>query len=35
MTDDRQLKGGLALFVDIKEEKPVSIWFDNFGLQPR
>lgn len=35
MTDERQPTGGLALFVDFQEEKPATIWFDNFGLQPR
>ncbi len=35
MTDDRLPRGGLALFADINEEKPVTIWFDNFGFQPR
>jgi hypothetical protein len=35
MTDDRQPTGGLALMIDINETNPVSIWFDNFGLQPR
>lgn len=35
MTDDRVPAGGLGLFIDVNEEKPVSIWFDNFGLQRR
>jgi hypothetical protein len=35
MTDDRQAKGGLGLLIEVNEEKPVSIWFDNFGLQRR
>jgi hypothetical protein len=35
MTDDRQPKGGLGLLIEVNEEKPVSIWFDNFGLQRR
>jgi len=35
MTDERLSKGGLALLVEVEEEKPVTIWFDNFGLQPR
>ena len=35
MTDEREPAGGLGLFIDVNEEKPVSIWFDNFGLQRR
>lgn len=35
MTDDRLPRGGLALFADITEKKPVTIWFDNFGYQSR
>ena len=35
MTDDRQPRGGLGLFIEVNEEKPVSILFDNFGLQRR
>ncbi len=35
MTDDRLPKGGLALFVDVIEKRPVTIWFDNFGVQLR
>ena len=35
MTDERQAKGGLGLLIEVNEEKPVSIWFDNFGLQRR
>ncbi len=35
MTDDRQPKGGLALYVEVNEKRPVSISFDNFGFQSR
>lgn len=35
MTDARAPKGGLGLLLEVNEEKPVSIWFDNFGLQRR
>jgi len=35
VTDDRLSTGGLALLVEVREENPVTIWFDNFGLQPR
>jgi hypothetical protein len=35
MTDDRLSAGGLGLLVEINEAKPVSIWFDNFGLEIR
>ena len=35
MTDDRQPKGGLALYIEVNEKRPVSISFDNFGLQTR
>lgn len=35
MTDDRQPRGGLALFVEVRETSPSSIWFDNFGFQTR
>jgi len=35
MTDDRLPRGGLALFADVNEKKPVTIWFDNFGFQIR
>jgi hypothetical protein len=35
MTDDRHLKGSLALLVEIDETKPATIWFDNFGFQTR
>jgi hypothetical protein len=34
-TDDRQPIGGLALLVEVNETNPVTIWFDNFGFQPR
>ncbi|HMB23774.1 MAG: family 16 glycoside hydrolase [Chloroflexota bacterium] len=35
MTDDRQSRGGLAVYIEVNEKSPVSISFDNFGLQPR
>ncbi|HSB00036.1 MAG TPA: family 16 glycoside hydrolase [Anaerolineales bacterium] len=35
MTDDRQPRGGLALYIDVNQESPLSISFDNFGLQTR
>lgn len=35
MTDERLAKGAVALLIDVKEERPVTIRFDNFGLQPR
>jgi Domain of Unknown Function (DUF1080) len=35
MTDDRLPKGGLGLFALIKEKQPVTILFDNFGVQLR
>lgn len=35
MTDDRQSQGALALFIAADENKPATIWFDNFGFQPR
>jgi len=35
MTDDRLSRGSLALFVEFNEEKPATIWFDNFGFQGR
>lgn len=35
MTDDREPRGGLALYVEVNKETPMTISFDNFGLQPR
>ena len=35
MTDDREPRGGLALYVEVNKERPVSISFDNFGFQAR
>lgn len=35
MTDDREPRGGLSLYVEVNEERPLTISFDNFGLQPR
>lgn len=35
MTDDRQSAGWLALYIETNAERPMSISFDNFGLQPR
>ena len=35
MTDNRLVRGGLALLVDVGETDSVSIWFDNFGFQSR
>lgn len=34
ITDDRLQNGNIALYVEA-EEGPASIWFDNFGYQPR
>lgn len=34
MTDWRATNGGLALFIDVNDEKPASVWFDNFGFRP-
>ncbi len=33
MEDDRIDHGGLGLVVDVKEKTPVTVMFDNFGLQ--
>lgn len=35
MTDDRLQRGGLALLVEAGEVDSATIWFDNFGFQPR
>src|SRR5512138_1819578 len=35
MTDDREPRGGLSLYIEVKKERPLSISFDNFGLQSR
>lgn len=35
MTDDRLPQGGLGLLIEVSEERPVSIWFDNFGYEER
>ncbi len=35
MEDDRQPTGYLSLLIDVLEEAPGTIWFDNFGLQTR
>ena len=35
MSDDRQPTGGLGLLININDTNPASIWFDNFGMQPR
>ena len=35
MTDDRQPYGRLTLYIEVNKKEPVSIWFDNFGLQRR
>ena len=35
VTDDRLSRGGIALLIEVNEAEPVTIWFDNFGLQSR
>jgi hypothetical protein len=35
MDDDRRVAGGLALAIELNEEVPATIWFDNFGFHPR
>lgn len=35
MSDDRQKEGGLSVFIDIGEQSPAIVWFDNFGYQSR
>ncbi len=35
MDDDRRESGSLALAIELNEKAPVTIWFDNFGLQHR
>lgn len=33
--DDRQPIGSLGLLLEVREGGPMTIWFDNFGFQPR
>jgi hypothetical protein len=35
VVDDRLPSGGLALLVEVNEEEPTTIWFDNFWFQSR
>lgn len=34
LADDRQPMGSLALLIEINEDRPSTVWFDNFGFQP-
>jgi hypothetical protein len=34
-TDDRLKEGKIALFVELNDQNPAKVSFDNFGLQPR
>lgn len=35
LVDARQLEGGLAIIIDVRDKNPAVIWFDNFAYQTR